>query len=105
MSYAIIGFGAIGQALARAFARKNIQVTVASPGDWIDGNREFARECAQGPGCHLGDPFFGDCWTCFVDELERYPLLYWRKAPKKMAGVVSCFCLEMTLTPAGMSPP
>jgi predicted dinucleotide-binding enzyme len=30
MSYAIIGFGAIGQALARAFARKNLQVTVAS---------------------------------------------------------------------------
>jgi 8-hydroxy-5-deazaflavin:NADPH oxidoreductase len=30
MNYAIIGFGAIGQALARAFARKNIDVTVAS---------------------------------------------------------------------------
>lgn len=30
MSYAIIGFGAIGQALARAFARHNIEVTVAS---------------------------------------------------------------------------
>ena len=30
MSSAIIGFGAIGQALARAFARKNIQVAVAS---------------------------------------------------------------------------
>jgi len=30
MSYAIIGFGAIGQALARAFARKNIEVAVAS---------------------------------------------------------------------------
>src|SRR5580692_10773477 len=30
MSYAIVGFGKIGQALARAFARKNIQVTVAS---------------------------------------------------------------------------
>ena len=30
MSYAIIGFGAIGQALARAFARNNIEVTVAS---------------------------------------------------------------------------
>ena len=29
MSSAIIGFGAIGQALARAFARKNIQVSVA----------------------------------------------------------------------------
>src|ERR1700743_1802333 len=30
MSYAIIGFGKIGQALARAFAQKNIDVTVAS---------------------------------------------------------------------------
>ena len=30
MSYAIVGFGAAGQALARAFARKNIDVTVAS---------------------------------------------------------------------------
>ena len=30
MSYAIIGFGAIGQALARAFARHNIEVVVAS---------------------------------------------------------------------------
>ncbi|HET6385574.1 MAG TPA: NAD(P)-binding domain-containing protein [Armatimonadota bacterium] len=30
MSYAIVGFGAIGQALANAFARKNIDVTVAS---------------------------------------------------------------------------
>jgi predicted dinucleotide-binding enzyme len=30
MSYAIIGFGKIGQALAHAFARKNIGVTVAS---------------------------------------------------------------------------
>jgi 8-hydroxy-5-deazaflavin:NADPH oxidoreductase len=30
MSYAIIGFGPVGQALARAFARKEIDVTVAS---------------------------------------------------------------------------
>jgi predicted dinucleotide-binding enzyme len=30
MSYAIVGFGKIGQALARAFARKSIEVTVAS---------------------------------------------------------------------------
>ncbi|KRA45529.1 NADP oxidoreductase coenzyme [Devosia sp. Root635] len=30
MSYAIIGFGRIGQALAQAFARKNMNVTVAS---------------------------------------------------------------------------
>ncbi|WP_246792125.1 NADPH-dependent F420 reductase [Burkholderia perseverans] len=29
MSYSIIGFGAVGQALARAFARQNIEVTVA----------------------------------------------------------------------------
>src|SRR6185437_6189735 len=30
MTYAIIGFGAVGQALARAFARKDIKVAVAS---------------------------------------------------------------------------
>jgi len=30
MNYAIVGFGEIGQALAHAFARKNIDVTVAS---------------------------------------------------------------------------
>lgn len=30
MSYSIIGFGAVGQALALAFARKNIQVSVAA---------------------------------------------------------------------------
>jgi predicted dinucleotide-binding enzyme len=30
MSYAIIGFGNIGQALARAFARKGIEVSVAT---------------------------------------------------------------------------
>src|SRR6202453_4232178 len=30
MSYAIVGFGKIGQALAHAFARKNIDVIVAS---------------------------------------------------------------------------
>jgi 8-hydroxy-5-deazaflavin:NADPH oxidoreductase len=30
MSYAIVGFGAVGQALARAFARKHIEVAVAS---------------------------------------------------------------------------
>lgn len=30
MSYSIIGFGAVGQALACAFARQNIEVTVAS---------------------------------------------------------------------------
>ena len=30
MSYAIVGFGPVGQALARAFARKTIEVAVAS---------------------------------------------------------------------------
>lgn len=30
MRYAIIGFGKIGQALAQAFARNNIEVSVAS---------------------------------------------------------------------------
>ena len=33
MSYAIIGFGAVGQALAKAFARKKLDVAVASTRD------------------------------------------------------------------------
>src|SRR3954468_14022518 len=33
MSYAIIGFGHIGQALAKAFARKGIEVSVATTRD------------------------------------------------------------------------
>ena len=33
MSYAIIGFGNIGQALAKAFARKGIEVSVATTRD------------------------------------------------------------------------
>ena len=33
MSYAIIGFGKIGHALAEAFARKGIEVTVATTRD------------------------------------------------------------------------
>jgi predicted dinucleotide-binding enzyme len=33
MSYAIIGFGKIGQALAKAFARKGVEVTVATTRD------------------------------------------------------------------------
>src|ERR1700761_351282 len=33
MSYSIIGFGKIGQALAKAFARKSIEVSVATTRD------------------------------------------------------------------------
>jgi predicted dinucleotide-binding enzyme len=47
MSYAIVGFGKIGQALAHAFARKNIDVTVASrrppDGQWIDSCQSNAE--------------------------------------------------------------
>lgn len=42
MSYAIIGFGNIGKALAKAFARKGIEVAVASTRD----PRSFASEAA-----------------------------------------------------------
>jgi predicted dinucleotide-binding enzyme len=56
MSYAIVGFGKIGQALAHAFARKNINVTVASRrppeelapqarADWTYGRRQVAAGC------------------------------------------------------------
>jgi 8-hydroxy-5-deazaflavin:NADPH oxidoreductase len=33
MSYAIVGFGKIGQALAKAFARKGIEVSVSTTRD------------------------------------------------------------------------
>jgi hypothetical protein len=42
MSYAIIGFGKIGQALAKAFARKGIEVSVATTRD----PESFAAEAA-----------------------------------------------------------
>jgi len=46
-SYAIIGFGHIGKALARAFARKGIQVSVATTRD----PESFASDAAEiGPG-------------------------------------------------------
>jgi predicted dinucleotide-binding enzyme len=47
MSYAIIGFGEIGHALARAFARKGIEVSVATTRD----PESFAADAAAiGPG-------------------------------------------------------
>src|SRR3954465_321684 len=47
MSYAIIGFGHIGQALAKAFARKGIEVSVATTRD----PESFASDAAAiGPG-------------------------------------------------------
>jgi 8-hydroxy-5-deazaflavin:NADPH oxidoreductase len=47
MSYAIIGFGKIGQALAKAFARKGIEVSVATTRD----PESFASAAAAiGPG-------------------------------------------------------
>jgi predicted dinucleotide-binding enzyme len=47
MSYAIIGFGKLGQALARAFARKGIEVSVATTRD----PESFASDAAAiGPG-------------------------------------------------------
>ncbi|MDR5836093.1 NAD(P)-binding domain-containing protein [Caballeronia sp. LZ034LL] len=47
MSYAIVGFGKIGQALARAFARSGIEVSVATTRD----PESFAADAAAiGPG-------------------------------------------------------
>ena len=58
MSYAIIGFGKIGHALARAFARKGIEVSVATTRD----PESFASDAAplvaavldQNPAVHGG---------------------------------------------------
>ena len=47
MTYAIVGFGEIGHALARSFARKGIEVSVATTRD----PRSFATDAAAiGPG-------------------------------------------------------
>lgn len=47
MSYAVIGFGKLGQALAKAFARKGIEVSVATTRD----PQSFAADAAAiGPG-------------------------------------------------------
>lgn len=48
MSYSIIGFGKIGQALAHAFARKNIEVLVASR-----RTPDTLRDAAQAIGPHV----------------------------------------------------
>ncbi|RZF29197.1 NADP oxidoreductase coenzyme [Paraburkholderia sp. UYCP14C] len=49
MSYAIVGFGEIGQALAKAFARSGIEVSVATTRD----PQSFAADAAAiGPGIH-----------------------------------------------------
>jgi predicted dinucleotide-binding enzyme len=75
MTYAIVGFGKIGQALAHAFARKNIQVTVASrrppealaPQARAIGPTVVAKSLRDAAGCtrcrhdHLGDPVRGTC--------------------------------------------
>jgi hypothetical protein len=48
MSYAIIGFGKIGHALGKAFARKGIEVSVATTHD----PKSFAADAAAiGCGC------------------------------------------------------
>ncbi|WP_445678796.1 NADPH-dependent F420 reductase [Radicibacter daui] len=68
MSYAIIGFGKIGQAIAHAFARKNIEVTVASrrppealaPQARAIGPKVIARSLAEALTAHtiiLAVPF------------------------------------------------
>ena len=83
MSYAIVGFGKIGQALAHAFARKNIDVTVASrrppealaaagSGDWIHGRRQVVAGCIRGRHNHPGGSVRGTSRGCEDPaELER----------------------------------
>ena len=83
MSYAIVGFGKIGQALAHAFARKNINVTVASrrPPEALapqaraigpNGCRQVAGGCARGRHNHPGGPVRGASRGCEGSaELER----------------------------------
>ena len=76
MSYAIIGFGKIGHALAKSFARKGIEVSVATtrdPQSFASAAAaigptiipEKTRGSGQGGHCVSGCPFRvvpgGDC--------------------------------------------
>jgi predicted dinucleotide-binding enzyme len=60
MSYAIIGFGKIGHALAKAFARKGIEVSVATTRD--------PESFASAPEAPTGDLASHTCergrWNC-----------------------------------------
>lgn len=72
MSYAIIGFGKIGRALARAFARRGIEVSVATTRD----PESFASDAASiGPTIvprTLADAVMAD--TIFLAvRFESYP--------------------------------
>lgn len=72
MSYAIIGFGKIGQALAKAFARKGLEVSVATTRD----PESFASDAAAiGPTIipkTLADAVKGDIIFLAV-RFESYP--------------------------------
>ncbi len=82
MSYAIVGFGKIGQALAHAFARKSIDVTVACrrlPEAWAPQAREIGpavvakslRDALEADTIILAVPF-GESRGCESPaELER----------------------------------
>ena len=67
--------GRIGQALAHAFARKNIGVTIASrrppealtppgSGNWTHGRRQVDAGCARGRHDYLGSPVRGAWRGC-----------------------------------------
>ncbi len=95
MNYAIVGFGKIGQALAHAFARKDMDVTVASrrpPAelgtagscDWPEGRCPVAGGSAQG-GYDLSGVPFGEhrdvakvlpSWggKTIIDAMNSFPL-------------------------------
>ena len=64
MSYAIIGFGNIGRALAKAFARKGIEVSVATTRD----PESFAADAAGRATIHGSDRAGSD--PC---EMEKFP--------------------------------
>ncbi|WP_287995263.1 NADPH-dependent F420 reductase [Acidiphilium sp.] len=160
MSTAIIGFGAIGQALARAFARKNIQVSVAarrpleaiaplakaigptvtasSPADalkaqivilaipypeiaglasttnWSGKTVIDATNAIDFPDftpTELGGKFSSSIvqetlsGAKVVKAFNTIPAAILAQSPEEDGGAVSCFCLEMTRTPARLPPP
>ena len=71
MSYAIIGFGKIGQALAKAFARKGIEVSVATTRD----PKSFAADAAA-----IGPTSFPKHWR----KPSRRTSSFWRSVSSRI---------------------
>ncbi|MGF7183768.1 NAD(P)-binding domain-containing protein [Tunturiibacter psychrotolerans] len=92
MSYAIVGFGKIGQALAHAFARKNIEVTVASrrqPEELAPLARAIGPTVRTQLGCKFRRNEFNDLRRNVVGFLQ-FIFAFKRKVRRLVLTLIAC---------------